>query len=279
MTYPDDAPILDFDPARDAVLEPHLGIEKFDLPQHVVLCFFRNAIASFVEALGGREIGRLASELGSHPVFEVALDGRRVAVAQAGVGAPLAAAWLDELIMLGGRAFVAAGGAGVLVPGLVMGHVIVPTAAIRDEGTSYHYLPASREVAPTTDALEAIVATLDAHGVPYVTGTTWTTDGIYRETRGKVRRRVAEGCLTVEMEAAAFFAVAHFRASRSGRCSTPAMTSQGRPGIAGDGRATTRAGTCSFGSRPRPSCASSRPTSLPDADRHGRGHRTRERTT
>ena len=60
MTYPDDAPILEFDPAREAVLEPHLAIDKFDLPQHVVLCFFRDAIASFVEARGGREIGRLA---------------------------------------------------------------------------------------------------------------------------------------------------------------------------------------------------------------------------
>jgi len=211
VTYPDDAPILEFDPARDAVLEPHLAIKTFDLPQHVVLCFFRDAIVSFVEAQGGREIGRLASEMGSFPVFEVELDGRRVAIAQAGVGAPLAAGWLDELITLGGRAFIAAGGAGVLVPGLVMGHVIIPTAAVRDEGTSYHYLPASREVCPTTDALEAIVATLDAHGVPHVTGKTWTTDGIYRETREKVRRRVAEGCLTVEMEAAAFFAVARFR--------------------------------------------------------------------
>lgn len=211
MTYAEDAPILDFDPARDALLEPHLAIKTFDLPRHVVLCFFRDAIAPFVEALGGREIGQLGSELGWHPVFEVELDRHPVAIAQAGVGAPLAAAWLDELITLGGRAFVAAGGAGVLVPGLVMGHIIIPTAAVRDEGTSYHYLAASREVAPTTDALEAIVATLDARGVPYVTGKTWTTDGIYRETREKVRRRVAEGCLTVEMEAAAFFAVARFR--------------------------------------------------------------------
>jgi uridine phosphorylase len=211
VTLPDDAPILDFDPAREAVLEPHLAINPFDLPQHVVLCFFRDAIASFVEELGGREIGRLASEVGSYPVFEVELDGRKVAIAQAGVGAPLAAGWLEELISLGGRAFIAAGGAGVLVPGLVIGHVIVPTAAIRDEGTSYHYLPASREVAPTTDALAAIIATLEAHGVPHMTGRTWTTDGIYRETRGKVTRRVAEGCLTVEMEAAAFFAVARFR--------------------------------------------------------------------
>jgi uridine phosphorylase len=211
VTDPIDPPILEFDPAREAVLEPHLAVALFDLPQHVVLCFFRDAIAAFVEELGGREIGRLGSEIGLFPVFEVALDGRRVAIAQAGVGAPLAAGWLEELITLGGRAFIAAGGVGVLVPDLALGHVIVPTAAIRDEGTSYHYLPPSREVEPTADALEAIVATLDEHAVPRVLGKTWTTDGIYRETRDKVRRRVAEGCLTVEMEAAAFFAVARFR--------------------------------------------------------------------
>ena len=92
-----------------------------------------------------------------------------------------------------------------------MGHVIVATAAVRDEGTSYHYLPASREVAPTDDAVAAIVATLERHEIPFVTGKTWTTDALYRETRGKVARRAAEGCLTVEMEAAAFFAVARFR--------------------------------------------------------------------
>jgi uridine phosphorylase len=149
--------------------------------------------------------------MGSHPVYEVELAGERVGVALAGVGAPLAAAWLDELIALGGQAFIAAGGAGALVPDLAVGHVIVPTAAIRDEGTSYHYLPASREVSPTEDALDAIIATLERGGVPHASGKTWTTDGVYRETREKVRRRVAEGCLTVEMEAAALFAVARFR--------------------------------------------------------------------
>jgi uridine phosphorylase len=206
-----DAPILDFDATREAVLDPALTIRPFDLPTRVVLCWFRDEIAAFVEERRGREIGRLASEMGSHPVFEVVLDEQRVAVALAGVGAPLAAAWLDELVALGGRAFVAAGGAGALVPGLAVGHVIVPTAAIRDEGTSYHYLAASREVAPSEDAYAAIIATLERGGVPHVSGKTWTTDAVYRETRDKVRRRVAEGCLTVEMEAAALFAVARFR--------------------------------------------------------------------
>jgi uridine phosphorylase len=211
MVEPSDAPILEFDPARDAVIEPTVAITRFDLPSHAVLCFFADAIPGFVAERGGREIGRLGSEMGSHPVYEVEIDGRRVAIAQGGVGAALAAAWLEELIALGCRAFVAVGGAGVLVPDVALGHVIVPTSAVRDEGTSYHYQPASREVGPTGDALAAILATLIGHAIPHVEGKTWTTDGLYRETRDKVRRRVAEGCLTVEMEAAAFFAVARFR--------------------------------------------------------------------
>ena len=99
----------------------------------------------------------------------------------------------------------------MLVPELALGHVVVPTSAIRDEGTSYHYLPPGREVATNPDAVAAILATLEGHKVPYLTGKTWTTDGFYRETRAKVTRRVAEGCLTVEMEAAACLAVAEFR--------------------------------------------------------------------
>lgn len=50
--------------------------------------------------------------------------------------------------------------------------------------------------------------------MPFVAGKVWTTDAIYRETRQKVDRRRAEGCVVVEMEAAAFFAVARFRGIR-----------------------------------------------------------------
>jgi len=87
----------------------------------------------------------------------------------------------------------------------------VPSVAVRDEGTSYHYLPPGREVAPHPIALKAIETTLQKHCCPYLLGKTWTTDAIYRETRSKVQLRKSEGCVTVEMEAAAFFAVAQFR--------------------------------------------------------------------
>jgi uridine phosphorylase len=207
----DDIPLLEFDPAPTAVIEPNEVIDPVDVPPHVVLCFFQDVIEKVVAEHDGRQIDVLVSEIGQNPVFELTYGGQRLAVVHPGVGAPLAVAFVEELIARGCRAFIACGGAGVLVPEMALGHVIVPTSAIRDEGTSYHYLPASRSVEPSTEAVDAIVATLEAHDVPYVTGATWTTDGIYRETRDKLRRRVEEGCLAVEMETAAFCAVARFR--------------------------------------------------------------------
>lgn len=211
MTRSGDAPILEFDPATSAVIDPDHGAGAVDLPPRAVLCFFQGVIEKVVAEHEGRQIDELVSEIGHNAIFELTYDGSRLAVVHPGVGAPLAAAFLEELIARGCRSFVACGGAGVLVPDIALGHVIVPTAAIRDEGTSYHYVAAAREAAPTPDAVGAILATLGRHHVPFVTGKTWTTDGLYRETRGKVAQRVAEGCLTVEMEAAAFFAVAAFR--------------------------------------------------------------------
>ncbi|HYJ61212.1 MAG TPA: nucleoside phosphorylase [Actinomycetota bacterium] len=206
-----DAPILEFDPSATAVIEPNEIIDPIDIPPHVVLCFFQDVIERVVAEHDGRQIDVLVSEIGQNPVYELTYGGERLTVAHPGVGAPLAAAFTEELIARGCTAFVACGGAGALVPELALGHVIVPTAAVRDEGTSYHYLPAARTVEPSAAAVAAIVAALERHHVPHVEGTTWTIDALYRETRAKVDARVAEGCLTVEMEAAAFFAVARFR--------------------------------------------------------------------
>ena len=208
----EDYPILEFDPARDAVIAP-APAPISPMPQHAVPCSFREVIDHLRRDHGARIIATLRSdtELGPHHLYEVAFAGRPVAVFHPGVGAPLAAALLEEVIALGARALIACGGGGVLDPQLPVGHPIVPTAAIRDEGTSYHYLPPAREVAASPAGVAALSETLRRHDVPYTLGKTWTTDAFYRETPAKVARRRAEGCLTVEMEAAALFAVAHFR--------------------------------------------------------------------
>jgi uridine phosphorylase len=150
-------------------------------------------------------------------VFEIQRHGMRLGVFHPGVGAPLAAAFLEEAIALGFRTFVAVGGAGALLPDLVLGHAVVVDSAVRDEGTSFHYLAPSRKVEADAAGVAALCSVLDENEVPFVTGCSWTTDAIYRETRARVDRRVAEGCLTVEMEAAAFFAVARFRGVHFGQ--------------------------------------------------------------
>src|SRR5579885_3339110 len=205
------APILEFDAAPEAILEPKRIIKPTDMPERAVLCFFQDVITQLSQAHEMRVVRHLRSEMGTHPVWEMTVDGQRLAVFHPGVGAPLAAAMLEEVVALGCRKFIACGGAGVLDSAIAVGHVLVPVAAVRDEGTSYHYLPPAREVAAGVEAVAAIEKVLQAQQCPYVLGKTWTTDAIYRETPDKVRRRRAEGCLTVEMEAATFFAVAQFR--------------------------------------------------------------------
>jgi uridine phosphorylase len=204
-------PILEFDPSPSAIIEPHLLHHKIDIPAHCVVCFFADVFDSLRASGKLKVVATQRSEIGDNHIYELDMDGRRLAAFHPGVGAPLAAAFLDEVIALGCRRFIACGGAGVLDREIAVGHLVVPTSAVRDEGTSYHYLPPSREVTASPEGVAAIEQVLKSDGVGYVLGKTWTTDGIYRETPEKVKLRKAEGCLTVEMEAAAFFAVARFR--------------------------------------------------------------------
>ncbi len=204
-------PILEYDPTREAIIEPSRVVAPQDVPEHCVLCFFQDVITTLQEEGRTRIAATARSEAGLHPLYELEVQGMRLGVMHPGVGAPLAAGLLEESIAWGCRKFIACGGAGVLNRETSVGHIIVPSVAIRDEGTSYHYLPPARQVAAHPDAVRATVETLQRHGLPHIVGKTWTTDAFYRETPDKVNLRRSEGCLTVEMEAAAFFAVAAFR--------------------------------------------------------------------
>ena len=78
--------------------------------------------------------------------------------------------------------YVVFGGSGCLNKEIVRGKVMVPTAACRDEGTSYHYAPASDCI--TVKNARVVASFREMVGLPYVKGKTWTTDDIHRETRG-----------------------------------------------------------------------------------------------
>jgi len=204
-------PILEFDPAREAVIEPGKVIKPIDIPERCVICFFKEVIDGVAERNKLQVITELKSECGVVPVYKMETDRGSIAVFNPFVGAPNAAGMLEEVIARGCNKFIACGGAGVLNKDIAVGHLIIPTSAVRDEGTSYHYLPPSREVGANAHAVRTIQNVLEKHGVKYLTGKTWTTDALFRETREKVALRKSEGCVTVEMECAAFLAVSKFR--------------------------------------------------------------------
>ena len=205
------APILEFDPARKAILEPGPARLSEPAPDRAVLCFFQDVIDRLVDEQRLRRIGRLKSEIGENPLYIMEDINPSVLVAHPGVGAPLSAGFLEEIIALGVKKFIVCGGCGVIDREIAAGHPVVLTSAVRDEGTSYHYLPAGRETQAHPRAVAALEEVLASRGLDYLAGKSWTTDAIYRETEARRARRLAEGCQVVEMEAAAFFAVAEFR--------------------------------------------------------------------
>ncbi len=204
-------PILEFDPTPEAILEPAKLVDACDVPEHCVICFFADVIQWLTENYHTKVLAHSKSEMGLHPLYEINHAGKRLAFFHPGIGAPLAVALLEEMIARGCQKFIACGGCGVLDQEIVVGHILVPVSAIRDEGTSYHYMPLSREVQADPYALQAIESVLSRHGIDYLKTKTWTTDAIYRETPRKAATYLAEGCLAVEMESAAFFAAAQFR--------------------------------------------------------------------
>ena len=155
---------------------------------------------------------------------------------------------LEQVIARGVRGVIACGGAGALVPELVMGHAVVLTGAVRDEGTSFHYLRG--RVVPADPGPADSWPGPSAAGVETTHGLSWSMDAIYRETRARVPPRVEEGRRVVEMEASALMAIARYRSIPFGEAV-----------MAGDslacgvrehrGRTTAKSAPCSCSPRPQ----------------------------
>jgi len=204
-------PLSEHDDSPRAFIEPTEHIARRDVPEACVITFFGDVAERLMGRRGARVLSENRWEDGPHPLLEIEHEGQRLAVLRSGVGAPLAGALLEETIAMGCTHFVVCGGAGTLHRDLTLGHLVVLSSAIRDEGTSFHYLPPARHIDFDPGARQVLQDALEERGAPYVVGKTWTTDAPYRETPRKIATRRDEGCLTVEMEASALAAVAAFR--------------------------------------------------------------------
>jgi len=141
--------------------------------------------------------------------------GEKICVLNPYFGAPASVFALELAIASGGRYFIMVGEAGAIKEGIHIGDVILPTWALREEGTSYHYMPPEYTPRPSEKLLsmleEEIKRQIGKRRIGVFRGGVWTTDAPFRETEDKVKEYAKRGILGVEMEGSALMSVAEFR--------------------------------------------------------------------
>lgn len=206
--------VLTFDNER-AVIEPEDIVSPLkNCPKTVITCFAYNLVAYAKEKYQGKLLYELHTANMEIPFYEIEVAGKKLGLIMSFVGAPACCSLLEELFVLGVEQVVVFGTCGVLSSHIEDVSIIVPSTAVREEGTSYHYAPASDEIQVNVETLDLMKQYFADKKIHYTVGKTWTTDAFYRETKSKVKKRKDAGCVCVEMECSAIAALANYRKKR-----------------------------------------------------------------
>jgi uridine phosphorylase len=210
MVADNDEPVfMPLDALRYAAKVRKVSLKSLMVPERMIIMYQRFAFNYVQKAYPGETAEWLYGE--GLPVHILNSKDMKIGVCHCFIGAAAAAFIMEELIACGAKQFLEVGIAGGLQPSLSLGDIVVVTEAIRDEGTSHHYFPADVKVESTERLRTAVINVLKEAKAQYHVGLVWTTDGVYRETKGKLRKFRSQGVLAVDMESSALFAVAKHR--------------------------------------------------------------------
>lgn len=198
-----------FDNKSDEVLKPNCIAQPVKGFPKTVIITFKPKITDLLKSMCEvEEISYLHAGI-TIPIYKFTYKEHDLGIYMTVLGGASTTALMEEVLVKGAEKILVFGSCGVLNKQLTAGHFIIPTAAYRDEGTSYHYMPASDFVEIASS--KKLGSIFDELKIPYVFGKTWTTDAFYRETRNNVEARKKDGCITVEMECASVMAASQFR--------------------------------------------------------------------
>jgi len=180
---------------------------KFKPPVGVIFCYSKSLMEYVLENHKTTKVEGFYGEM-----YLLDETNKKVAIiGKFGIGSPVVATLLEELIAFGVKKFMSIGTAGTLQKNITTGSLMVCEKAIRDEGTSHHYLKHSKYAYASKKITNKIKKSLDKFQQKYFIGTSWTVDAPYRETVSEAKQYQKDGVATVEMEASALFAVAQYR--------------------------------------------------------------------
>lgn len=180
---------------------------KFKPPIGVIFCYSKSLMEYILENYKTTKVEGFYGEM--YLLNEK--NGKVAIVGKFGIGSPVVATLLEELIAFGVKKFISIGTAGTLQKDITIGSLMVCEKAIRDEGTSHHYLKHSKYSYASKSITHKIKKSLEKFKQKYFVGTSWTIDAPYRETVAEAKQYQKEGVATVEMEASALFAVTKYR--------------------------------------------------------------------
>ena len=175
-----------------------------------------------------------------YTTYTGSLDGEMVSVVSTGIGCPSAAIAVEELIRIGADTFIRVGTSGGIQPGTKTGDLAIVTGAIRDEGTTSHYLPLEFPAVADIDVVLALREAAIKLGLPFRVGVTQSKDSFYGEVEAEsmpvadhLQKRwkawVDGGAICSEMEAAAIFIISSIHRVRAGGVMMMVATGEGLP--------------------------------------------------
>jgi len=216
MIARNEIPILEYDDSSLEVIPPDHDWTAEKLPEKCLFAFLGDVVHEYAEKHGARVAETLITVSSDIKVYVLHEEKEDICLVQSPIGAAASAQVLDTLVSCGCRKVIEVGSCGVLAD-LPENAFIVLNKALRAEGTSYHYLPASRYIDLDEEPVSVIEETFRKYGIPFVKCTTWSTDGFFRETKDMVKYRLEEGCLVVEMECSALAACSRKRGAKFGQ--------------------------------------------------------------
>jgi uridine phosphorylase len=195
---------------NDAIINPVWGKGKPKLGPIAVMVatrddLFRMRRILYLGGVRGSDLFMSRLYIGNRGRAAVSLTGPLI-------GAPYAAMVLEALIAGGARKIIFFGWCGAVSPRVKIGDVVVPSAAMIDEGTSIHYCPDEGVIAtPSVYLRQQIRSMFKKKELNFHDGIVWTTDAVYRETPEKIERFQRRDVLAVEMETSALLSIGRFR--------------------------------------------------------------------
>lgn len=202
----------EFDDNPNAIINPDIVVTPIkDFPSVTIACFSHVLFDAVLQGFPHEIIAELHSASGIQPIYKINYQNHDFAFFHSLVGEPICVGQYEECLAMGSKRLIILGNCGVLDHTIEDCGIIIPNRAIRDEGTSYHYVAASDTIDVNRKYIPEFIEVLNTFGYPYVIGTTWTTDAMYRETRQKMEKRKKQGAICVEMECAGLQALCQFR--------------------------------------------------------------------